>query len=49
MRAPPNAPPTRRTFSVGYVEREGPNGPHEEPCRHCYGGLGEVRDEDDDE
>ena len=33
----------------GYVEREGPNGPHEEPCRHCYGSLGEVPDEDDDE
>ena len=32
-----------------YVEREGPNGPHEEPCRHCYGGLGEVRDEVEDE
>jgi DnaJ-class molecular chaperone len=33
----------------GYVEREGYNGPYEEPCGHCYGGLGLVPDEDSDE
>ena len=36
-------------YGDGYGEREGHNGPYEVPCRHCYGSLGEVPDEDDDE
>jgi hypothetical protein len=32
-----------------YEEREGPNGPYEIPCTHCYESLGEVNDNQDDE
>ena len=33
----------------GYVERKSWFGPWMEPCPYCYGSLGEVPDEDDDE